>query len=427
VQISKRVIFGPLLVILALAVAVGLGACGSSSNSSSSGGSSSTASSSGAASSGAAASTGASSSSSGAATGSPVKIGLIASGTGITAQPAVYQAAQVGAAAANAAGGLMGHKIQIDYCDDQSSLQTAAVCAQKLLVQDKDLFLAGDDGSWETTVLPVVDAHHSLWWNGEGASLPVYSDPNVFFSEPEIASFNEMPSLIPKTQKIGYFVADIAVAVKDAQLTVPLYKAQGDTFTSIPVPLAASSFSSPCLQAKNAGVQYAIASFNAAAQFAPMSQACNQLGINPTWVLEGSVLGPAVFSTISQLKLKNLLVLPLSPKGINSMLADEKTYGPTIVSPYDDAAQMAYMAYKTLPLIVKGAGSLDPTAIKAWLSKQTALNLDGFVPPVNYTAAYQPFGKAVGRIKNTCVYTYTADGDGVKPLGTAPHCFKATS
>jgi hypothetical protein len=414
VKRRTRVAVGPLAVALALIVALGLAACGSSTNKTTS-------------SSTPAPATTQASNTSGAATGSPVKIGLIASSTGVTAQPTIYQAAEVGAAAANASGGLLGHKIEIDFCDNQSSLQTAAVCAQKLIVQDHDTILAGDDASWETTVMPVVDAHHVLWWNGEGASLPIYTDPNVYFTEPAFASFDEIPSLLPPNQKVGYFVADIAVAKKDAELSAPLYQAQGDKVTVIPVPLAANSFSAPCLAAKNAGDTYALASFNAEAQFAPMAEACSQLGVKMVWALEGSVVGPAVFKSMQTVGLNGVIVLPLSPKGIASELADAKTYGPSIENPYDDAAQMAYMAYKTLPIIVKGANSLDPATIEAWLSKQTALNLDGFVEPMNYTTGYTPMGKTLPRVKNTCVYKYSEANGKVTPTRAAPYCYKPAS
>ena len=61
-----------------------------------------------------------------------------------------------------------------------------------------------------------------MYWGGQGAALPVYGSPNVFFFEPEIASFNEIANLMPHNSKVADFTADIAVAVKDAQLSFPI-------------------------------------------------------------------------------------------------------------------------------------------------------------------------------------------------------------
>src|SRR5262245_324574 len=111
-------------------------ACSSSSKSSSSTHATSAGNTAGTTAGGTAGSTGA------APSGTPIKLGVMtAVQTNAVSQPWIPQAAKIGAAAVNAAGGILGRPVQIDFCDDHYTPQGAALCAQKLLVQDKVLMM----------------------------------------------------------------------------------------------------------------------------------------------------------------------------------------------------------------------------------------------------------------------------------------------
>src|SRR5580658_7286041 len=90
------------------------------------------------------------------ASGTPIKLGLVVDLTGSNTEPWVQQAAEVAIKAVNANGGAAGHPLQLDACDAQSTQTGAALCAQKLLLQDKDLMLVGDPGLEEAGVMPTV-------------------------------------------------------------------------------------------------------------------------------------------------------------------------------------------------------------------------------------------------------------------------------
>ncbi len=354
---------------------------------------------------------------------SPIKIGLVAAGTGLTAQPAVYPDAEVGARAVNAAGGIMGRPIQIDYCDDQSNVQTADVCAQKLLVQDKDLMLVGDDGVYDTGVIPVLQSAHTILFSGAGASLSDYTSPNVFLIEPQIAAYNVLPQMVPSGQRVADFATDLAVVVKDASLDVPLWEARKNTIKVIPVPLSSAAFATPCLQAKQMHANIGIVLFNAPTQFAPMVQACKSLGVNLTWMMEGAVLAPDVVQTMNTLHLKTVIDLPYTPEAYTDFMADSAKYGPTSGTSTNDDPFDAYVGMKLLPEVLEGAGTTtDVAKIQAWLASQAAFTTDGWTRPINFTPANHPFGPSLASVKNSCLYKYVEQGGKLVPDGSTAFC-----
>jgi branched-chain amino acid transport system substrate-binding protein len=86
-----------------------------------------------------------SSAASGPATGEPIKIGVLASLTGMAAPafPAVQKGYQLEVDAFNAAGGVNGRPIQLIEVDDKSDAATAVSVATKLITQDKVVALLG--------------------------------------------------------------------------------------------------------------------------------------------------------------------------------------------------------------------------------------------------------------------------------------------
>jgi ABC-type branched-subunit amino acid transport system substrate-binding protein len=390
----------PLALVLGLSAAVALAACGSSSSSSS-------ASSSTAASSAAASATNTTSSSGAAgATGTPIKIGLIASATGVTAEPWVIQGAEIGVKAANAAGGINGHPIVLDSCDDGGSSQADAVCAQKLLVQDKVPLLVGNDGTYDTAVPGVLKAAHTIVWSGEMANVGEWESTNVFTPQVEVANYNLIPQLLPPGKhRVVLFTADIAAGIAGSQAAEPLYKARGDAVTIVTVPLTATDFSTPCLQAKKFNADTGIVVFDGLTQFAPMAQACNLLGEKLTWAMEGSVISNSELQALQTLGLKSVITVPFSSKAFTDLKADSAKYGIQDTNIYNDAGMDSYIGFKLLPTLIKDVGSTNGAAIQSYLSKQTAFSTNGYTPPINFTPAHH-FLTFVG-LHNTCMYKDT--------------------
>jgi ABC-type branched-subunit amino acid transport system substrate-binding protein len=401
----RRVAKWPLLLVVALVAAVALAACGSSSNSSGSSGSS-----------GAPGNT---------ATKSPVKIGIIYSGTGQTAFPWALNAAEVGAAAANAAGGLMGHKIVIDSCDDQSTQQASSICAQKLLVQDKDVMLAGNTGIFDGSVPAVLKAQHTILFGGWSGGINEEENPLNYTPKVTFANFATFPALLPPGHhSVALFTSDTAAAIVGVKQVIPIYTAAGDTAKVIPVPLTATNMSTPCLQAKQMGADTGVTYFNASVQFASVAQACNGIGVNLDWAMESGSTTTGVMQALDQFHLKSIISTTVNMSGVKALIADSKKYGISVSQPYTDSALEAYLGFKLLPKVVAGANSLDPTTIQAWLSKQTAFNTDGYTAPVNFTPSH--YFKPFPGVHNTCTYQATEKGGVWTSTTTKPICTTLT-
>jgi hypothetical protein len=271
----------------------------------------------------------------------------------------------------------------------------------------------------------VLASAHTILFSPEGANVSVWSSPNVFMVGSQLIQYNVLPQFLSAGKhNVAEFAADIAAAIAGAKNQQPYFTSKGDSFKVITVPLAASDFSTPCLQAKEMNADVGVGDFDTLTQFAPMSQACKQLGVNLTWALEDPVISQPVLQAVSSQGLKSVIVTAYSPKAYADLLADEAKYAMTDSNPYNEAGMDAYVGYKLLPEVIDGAGSLDVAKIKSWLQTQAAFNTQGFTPPINLTSANEPFAPYIA-IKNTCAYHYTVQAGGKLAAVTAtPICFK---
>jgi ABC-type branched-subunit amino acid transport system substrate-binding protein len=397
----------------ALAVVVIVGACSSSSHSSSSpttGGSSSP--------------TSSNQSTPAQPTGTPIKVGLITELSGDLAQPWVGQAAKIGAAAVNAAGGIDGHPVSMDICDNQSTQQGAGVCAQKLLVQDKVLLLSGDDAVLEAPVLPVLATAKTIDWSTLAACNEcLTTNPNTFVLQPLFVQYFLVPQMIPAADtKVAYFIADNAVSINAAKQASAYYPKAGKQVKLVTVPLSATDFSTPCLQAKADGAQAGVLAINPN-QEATLIQTCDTLGLtHMTWVLATATITPQALQTISSLHLQSVVASSYSPQVYSQFDADAAKYGAQvggITNTLADDAVDPWMGVKLLYKLVQGGGNTG-ASIKTWLDQQTAFNTNGYTPPINFTATPVP---PLLRVKNVSVYEQTWNNGQLVPLRSTPFEF----
>src|SRR5580692_3352087 len=75
--------------------------------------------------------------------GSDIALGVMRPVNGDLSYPDGFQAAQVAADAINAAGGIKGHKVVIDTCDDQDDPNVATSCANTLINKDHVVAMVG--------------------------------------------------------------------------------------------------------------------------------------------------------------------------------------------------------------------------------------------------------------------------------------------
>jgi ABC-type branched-subunit amino acid transport system substrate-binding protein len=333
--------------------------------------------------------------------GTPIKLGVMtAVQTNAVSQPWIPQAARIGAAAVNAAGGIMGRPVQIDFCDDHYTPQGAALCAQKLLVQDKVFMMVGDDGTQEAALIPTLSSANTISWASYGASLQSLMSSRVYILAPSEASYWVIPQMLPATTKhAAYIFPDVAIANAAEKATVPFFP-KTVQITPVSVPLTEANLQPACLQVKQSGADTAIVAMNPG-QVATLIQTCNQIGLTSTlWVIPSLQMTDQVLQTVTQLHQPNLAVLSYGGNAVPDFAADVAKYGPQvggITNTIADDAVGAWLGVKLLAQIVPQVGSVDATKVKAWLDQQTAFQTDGATPPINFTAT--PIS-ALPRLKN---------------------------
>src|SRR5262245_54272999 len=148
-------------------------------------------------------------------TGAPIKFGLMIPINAAVSQPYIETAAKIAAAAVNDQGGILGRPVEIDVCDDQYTPQNAAVCAQKLLVDDKVLMMVGNPGQQEPSLTPVLDQANTISWASFGASLDSLKSPRVYILAPNQVSYWAVPQLLPPGTKHVAFLRPVVIAVAD--------------------------------------------------------------------------------------------------------------------------------------------------------------------------------------------------------------------
>lgn len=338
--------------------------------------------------------------------GTPIKIGQMASVQSPTASsPWVPEAAKIAAAAVNADGGVMGHPIQIDFCDDHGTPQGASICAQKLLVQDKVQMMVGDDGNQEAALIPTLDSTKTISWSSYGASDASLQSDRVYILTPQQVGPDVMPQMFPPSTKKVAYVTAAGVAIADSAYKAwRRYVPNSIQVTKIGIPLTATSMQATCAKIKSTGADTVVA-LASPTQTPPLIQACNQLGMTDLLWATGSIeLDKELISTVSELKVRNIVTLSFSQKAYDDFNADVTKYGSQvggISNTVADSGITAWLGIKLLPTLARNVGSLDPSKIKAYLDKQTAFNTNGWTAPIDFTAT--PLSEAP-RLKNPSAF-----------------------
>jgi ABC-type branched-subunit amino acid transport system substrate-binding protein len=340
--------------------------------------------------------------------------------------PYVAQSAKLGVAAVNAAGGINGQPVAVDICDDKSTQQGAALCAQKLLVEDKVLMLVGDDGVYEAAVLPTLVSTGKALFSTLAASNETIQNPNAYILQPLLIQYYLIPKMLaPGPHSIAYFVADNAIALGSAQAAQKYYTS-ATSYKIIQIPFTASDFQSSCLQAKQAGADTMVVGINPA-QIPTLISTCAQIGLtNVTWAMGSPVITPEAMKVITDLKLPSVIALAYADSAYKAIQSDLDKYGAQIggdTNVVSDNSIDPWMGIRLLPNVLQGAGTTtDGPKVKAWLDQQTAFMTNGWTPPINFTTTPFP---SLPRVKNNTVYQGSVQNNQL--VQTNPTPFTVTS
>jgi branched-chain amino acid transport system substrate-binding protein len=337
--------------------------------------------------------------------------------------PWLPQGAKIAAAALNASGGIMGHPVQIVFCDDMYTPQAAGVCAQKLLVTDKVLMLVGGDGTQDAAVIPVLNAANTIDWGDFGSSQASYESPQVFMLGPLQVSAWVLPQMLPPTTKHLVYVTAVSpiAAISEQQFAANLPKSI--QLSTVTIPLTATAMETPCLQMKNTGADTVNLAPNPS-QASTIITACYQLGLtNLLWAITMIEISPDVIQVVDSNHVKNLVYTEFSGTALDGLASDAAKYGPQvggITNILADDAVETWLAVKLVPEVIAGAGALNGAAIKAWLDQQTAFNTQGATPPINFAATPLP---KLPRLKNLSAWQATIQNGKVVQTVNTPFIY----
>jgi branched-chain amino acid transport system substrate-binding protein len=233
------------------------------------------------------------------ATGSPVKIGVIASLSG-QPLPAIAgpEALKAWAATVNGKGGLQGHPVKIVVKDDGNDPAKGLTAVKELVEKDGVVAItswSGVDTSWADYVqkaqIPVVGGQsYSPVWMSSPVFFPVQSTlGTALTSQPLMAK-------AAGAKSIGsFYTADVAAAVQ-AVKAIDGIATQLGLSASYNAAISSSqpSFVAPCLAGKKAGADAMMLSGVPVEKITP---ACYQQGFKPKWILPGEAVTAQVLKT----------------------------------------------------------------------------------------------------------------------------------
>ncbi|MBS1893929.1 MAG: ABC transporter substrate-binding protein [Actinobacteria bacterium] len=373
----------PVFAVLIFGGAVLLAGCGGSGSSSS-------------ATTGGATTSGGSGGDSGAATpsGSPVKLLQIVplSGNGLT-YPSEEQAGKVAAEWVNANGGLNGHPVELETCDDQNSPNTVQECARKAL-EGEQAAVVGTYTAYGTQMMPIL----------EQAKIPYlpaccsYSaqetkSPYTFANDAGIYIFQGMgilaaehckkPTLVTVEQPAAEFLMEIA----KAGLKIGGYTGQA---REVLISASPGDYSAKVAEATSGGADCIVmmaSEPNALAWYPAMEAAgdtqkviglagnsiSNELIAKFPTLLEGGLISDAWPPTSS----------PLWSTYVKAFetYSDPAKYNTTLLG-----AEGTWLNFMVLKQVTEGMKTIDRASLFQALNSASEVKTGGVTPTLNYTS-----------------------------------------
>jgi ABC-type branched-subunit amino acid transport system substrate-binding protein len=237
------------------------------------------------------------------ATGTPVDIMVISTFN----NPAVdfspnYEGAEVAADAINQAGGIGGHKVVIEHCNDQFTSNAALACARQA-VTGKVIATVADETSFGNVVNPIltqakipavgIEAESSVDWDSPAAFPIVTLLP---WSEVMVVAKEHNDT------KVGWAYVNAPGAqgeelAAESTTTGPL----GIKIVASPaVSYTATNYTNYAQELKSAGAEAVVLEL-ATGQIPAMINAANSIGYHPLWLGNSGAIGPAGYKSFGSI------------------------------------------------------------------------------------------------------------------------------
>lgn len=317
-----------------------------------------------------------------------VQIGVMTSvDSTIVSYPQVEQAAVAAADTINAAGGIKGHRVKIDFCDDETTPSVAEQCANTM-VQDHVIAVTGYTGLEANVILPILQKA-GIPFFCQQVEYPVETVSKYSFpcSGGDYNWINFGLAVNPAWTKIGL----VTGAGYPAHAPLILQGAPNTPLVNLTVDPATVNWTPVATQLMDDGVQ-AWAAVLTPQSAAALMTACAAIGftapfigISNTLTTQLINLGPAV--GISERWVGTFDLNPKTSATRAAMLASLNKYEPNISDNSSDSAVIAWLG----PTLIARAGNdgqlktLTKAGVFKWLSTHTITT--GMSPPLNWTKA----------------------------------------
>jgi ABC-type branched-subunit amino acid transport system substrate-binding protein len=119
----------------------------------------------------------------------PIKVMTIsATNNPLYTYPELWDVAQAFAKMINAKGGINGHPLEVEQCDDQADPNLAVGCARQA-VSDHVVALVGGISLYSTSIFPILEAAHIPWIGNVPLSAGDYTSPMSFPVSSQVLTF----------------------------------------------------------------------------------------------------------------------------------------------------------------------------------------------------------------------------------------------
>lgn len=334
------------------------------------------------------------------AAGSPVKLMIIApTGTAGTNYPEMVAAARAAVRGVNARGGIAGHPVVLEHCNEKNDAATAKKCAQQA-VDDGVLAVVGEV-SGTGGIMPILQnaGIPSIGSAGVSADGSELSSPISYVISPLTFYPAVCPSLLAKAgaSHIGLVGYDLSASDRLIRMAEAGGKAVNHPIAPlVRIPITTSDFTPAISQLSRSGADGAVLVVFDQAAYAVIGKAgqqirtCHAAGtLSPTYL---STLGPAADKLVIATAFPELSQGAQFPEVARMVreLDAEQASGDADAAPALRTTTTSTDAWLSVQIAEKVgnqvSGALTAKNLLAQLGRTKHLDLGGIIPPLDLTA-----------------------------------------
>ena len=332
--------------------------------------------------------------------------------------PEIEDGARAAAEAINAAGGVNGHKIQIDACNDQGDPNVAGTCARKA-VQQHYAAVVPPTELYSASILPLLEAAKIPAIGSAPLTPPDFTSPVSFpIAGGNPLDYGGVGFAAGKTGcKTAGIIRDTAAAVDQSTTAITRGAKAAGTTISTTVKLAGTSpdFSSPVSQIVSANVDCLLVAEQPAAVAkivgAVRQSAKPTLPIYTAAVAFPSALVQALGPAANGVIVNGSVQVP-SATATPQFWADMTKYRPQAAK--STSAFLAWAGVQIVKDVAGPANASDGPSLLAAMNKASNITIQGLAQPLNYSAP--PKDTEFTRVFATSNFAWKINNGSYEPL-----------